>query len=239
LGENVSIHLIFDIFAVFSGISLSFWFRKCYKLQQPIGILNTSQHEYYLLSLLTGLISGSILFGSLNIYLANYNGLAKSMLGGIFGAIVAAELFKKFAGIKRSTGLYFIPGLLMLIIVGRIGCFLSGLDDFTYGTESNLPWAVDFGDDRLRHPVQLYESFTMLIFLIVLLIQYPKQPVFWQQQGFYLFILVYAGQRFIWEFLKPYPFIWLNFNLFHFLSALLILYALKMLKNINSDLKDA
>ncbi len=226
---NYSIHLLFDLIALISGLLLSAWFRKKYNLKQPVGINHTSQHEYYLLSLLIGLIIGSIFFGSLNIYLAEAKGAAKSMLGGIFGAIIAAETFKYFSKIQRSTGLYFIPALLMLIIVGRIGCFLAGLNDFTYGIETDLPWAVDFGDGLLRHPVQLYESLTMLVFLVVLLKNYPKQINFWQQYGFYLFILVYASQRFLWEFLKPYPFIWENFNLFHLLSALLILYALKMI----------
>jgi len=32
------------------------------------------------------------------------------------------------------------------IAVGRIGCFLTGLDDHTYGLPTTLPWAVDFGD---------------------------------------------------------------------------------------------
>ena len=228
---NYSIHLIFDLLALGSGLLLSAWFRKKYKLKRPIGINQQSQHEYYLLSLLIGLIIGSILFGSLNIYLADAKGAAKSMLGGIFGAIVAAETFKYFSKIQNSTGLYFIPALLMLIIVGRIGCFLAGLNDFTYGIATTLPWGFDFGDGVLRHPVQLYESLTMLIFLVILLISYPKKSNFWQQHGFYLFILVYASQRFLWEFLKPYPYIWANFNLFHLLSALLILYALKMMRN--------
>ncbi|MCK4493882.1 MAG: prolipoprotein diacylglyceryl transferase [Methylococcales bacterium] len=230
MNTTYSIHLLFDLIALISGLLLSIWFRRKYNLKKPTGIHHASQYEYYLLSLLIGLIFGSIFFGSLNIYLAEAKGAAKSMLGGIFGAIVAAEVFKYFSKIQRSTGLYFIPGLLMLIIVGRIGCFLAGLNDFTYGIETNLPWAVDFGDGLLRHPVQLYESITMLVFLVILLKSYPKNPVFWQQYGFYLFILVYASQRFLWEFLKPYPYIWANFNLFHLLSALLILYALKMIR---------
>ena len=31
--------------------------------------------------------------------------------------------------------------------VGRIGCFLSGLPDGTYGLPSSLPWAIDLGDE--------------------------------------------------------------------------------------------
>ena len=44
--------------------------------------------------------------------------------------------------------------------------------------------------------------------------------------GFYLFIGVYAAQRFLWEFLKPYGTVVGPFNLFHLLSIALIAYAL-------------
>jgi len=45
------------------------------------------------------------------------------------------------------------------VAVGRIGLLFSqGIDDFTYGTPTALPWAHDFGDGVPRHPVQLYES---------------------------------------------------------------------------------
>lgn len=223
------IHLIFDMLALFSGILVSLWFRHRYTLQRPVGITHTSQHHYYLLTLLLGLVIGSFLFGTWNLHLAEKDGIAKSMLGGVFGAIVAAETFKYFTGIRQSTGLYFVPGLIMLIVVGRIGCFLAGLPDFTYGTETSLPWGVDFGDGIRRHPVQLYESLTMLIFLLVLLINYPRHTAFWQTQGFYFFILIYAGQRFLWEFIKPYATVLFPFNLFQLLCLILIGYAVLML----------
>jgi len=53
--------------------------------------------------------------------------------------------------------------LVMGIAIGRVGCFLTGLPDHTYGVHSSLPWAVDFGDGP-RHPTQLYEiAFVMLL----------------------------------------------------------------------------
>lgn len=223
------IHFVFDLLALVSGVLTSLWFRRRYALQRPVGISHSNQHHYYLLALLLGLAVGSTLFGTLNLHLAGHGGIAKSMLGGIFGAIVAAEVFKYFAGIRQSTGLYFVPGLIVLIAVGRIGCFLAGLPDFTYGTATSLPWGVDFGDGVLRHPVQCYETFTLLAFLAVLLFSYPRQPQVWQRQGFYVFVLVYAGQRFLWEFLKPYPPLLAGLNLFHLLSLALLVYALLML----------
>lgn len=223
------IHLVFDVVALVSGVFMSLWFRRKYGLLRPTGVTRESQHHYYLLTLLFGLVAGSMLYGTLNLHLSGQTGVAKSMLGGVFGAIFAAEVFKYFAGIRQSTGLYFVPGLVVLIAVGRIGCFLAGLPDFTYGIETNLPWGVDFGDGLKRHPVQLYETFAMSVFLLVLLVSYPKNTSFWQTQGFYIFVLFYAGQRFIWEFLKPYSAVFYPFNLFQLLCLLLLGYAVVML----------
>lgn len=225
----MAIHILFDLLALGSGVFISLWFRHQYGLVRPAGITQAAQYHYYSIALMMGLIIGSLLFGTLNLHLAGQGGVAKSMLGGVFGAIVAAEAFKYVAGIRQSTGLYFVPGLIMLISVGRVGCFLAGLPDFTYGVPTTLPWGVDFGDGIRRHPVQLYESVAMLAALVVLLLSYPKHPVFWQRQGFYLFVLVYAGQRFVWEFIKPYPPVLAGLNLFHWLSLLLVGYALFML----------
>lgn len=226
------IHNVFDVLALISAVLVSQWFRRRYPDGRPTGFAGrpVAQYHAYLIVLLLGLVAGGLVFGTLNLHLAGRPGIAKSMLGGVFGAIVAAELFKFFAGIRQSTGLYFVPGLIMLIVVGRIGCFLAGLPDFTYGTPTTLPWGVDFGDGIRRHPVQLYESLTMLAFLIVLLPSYPRWPAFWQRQGFYVFVLVYAGQRFLWEFLKPYPPVLAGLNLFHWLCLALLLYAVFMLK---------
>lgn len=229
------IHYIFDLLALISGVLVSLWFRRKYGLVRPAGVTQESQHHYYLLVLLFGLVAGSMLFGTLNLHLSGQQSVAKSMLGGVFGAIVTAEVFKYFAGIRQSTGLYFVPGLIVLIAVGRFGCFLAGLQDFTYGIPTALPWGVDFGDGIKRHPVQLYESFTMLAFLLVFLINYPKQRVFWQTQGFYMFVLFYAGQRLVWEFLKPYSAVFYPFNLFQLLCLLMLGYAGVMLLKIRNN----
>ena len=229
------IHYIFDLLALISGVLVSLWFRRKYGLVRPAGVTQESQHHYYLLALLFGLVAGSMLFGTLNLHLSGQQGVAKSMLGGVFGAIVTAEVFKYFAGIRQSTGLYFVPGLIVLIAVGRIGCFLAGLQDFTYGVPTDLPWGVDFGDGIKRHPVQLYESFSMLAFLLILLINYPKQSAFWQTQGFYIFVLFYAAQRLVWEFLKPYSAVFYPFNLFQLLCLLMLGYAGVMLLKIRNN----
>lgn len=126
-----------------------------------------------------------------------------------------------------------VPGLLVGIMIGRLGCFQAGLSDQTYGVATHGPWAVDFGDGVLRHPVQLYECLAMGMLLAGILLLWPgssRTLRHWlQSNGFYLFALYYALQRFCWEFLKPYATLLGPLNLFHLVCAALAAYALFML----------
>jgi|SRR5215831_14523795 len=115
------------------------------------------------------------------------------------------------------------------IAVGRIGCFLGGFDEYTYGTPTSLPWAVDCGDGIGRHPVQLYESFTMAVGALAFLWLLKRRLEVAVHRGFYLFAAVYGVQRFLWEFLKPYPVVIGSLNVFHQGAAVLTVYALLML----------
>ena len=76
----------------------------------------------------------------------------KTIIGGLIGGWIAVELMKKYVGISESTGDLFAVPLALGIAIGRIGCFLTGLSDKTYGTQTVLPWGVDFGDGVPRHP---------------------------------------------------------------------------------------
>ena len=183
-------------------------------------------HPLYIASASLGATAGAYLIGSANLWLTGIPGIARSIEGALAGAIVGVEILKGVTGIRGSTGLRFVAPLAAAIAIGRIGCFLAGLDDMTYGTPTSLPWGVDFGDAIQRHPVQLYESITMAVFLAVFvaLVRRGNAPVL--RTGFYLFVGVYAAQRFLWEFLKPYGTVVGPFNLFHLLSLALIAYAL-------------
>ena len=86
-----------------------------------------------------------------------------SVVGGLGGALAAVEWTKQRLGIARATGDLFVLPLVVGIALGRVGCFLTGLDDHTHGLPSALPWAVDFGDGP-RHPAQLYEVAFLLAF---------------------------------------------------------------------------
>ena len=100
---------------------------------------------------------------------ANWIGLligGKTIVGALLGATFGVEVTKKIIKVPTSTGDAFAYPLIVGTAIGRIGCFLTGLSDQTYGTATSLPWGVDFGDRIIRHPTQLYE----VIFLVGLFI---------------------------------------------------------------------
>ena len=144
----------------------------------------------------------------LNLNLAGTVAIGHSIAGAIVGGIVSVELYKWANGIRGSTGAGFVAPLAAGIAVGRLGCFFAGLPDYTYGTPTTLPWGVDFGDGIPRHPVQLYKSAAMLFFIVVYLGAVARGSCVFMREGFYLFVLYYGVQRFVWEFLKPIPRFW-------------------------------
>src|SRR5262249_2628692 len=146
-------------------------------------------------------------------------------VGGLAGAILAVEILKRRLGITESTGLRFAVPLAAAVAVGRLGCFFAGMEDYTYGTPTGLPWGHDFGDGIHRHPVQLYEAIAMLLFLAAFVPLLRRGFRIATRTGFYFFVGGYAAQRFLWEFIKPYGTVIGPFNLFHLICLGLLGYA--------------
>jgi prolipoprotein diacylglyceryltransferase len=226
----LEIHLFFDLLAYSVGTFLT-WRVFCPK--EPLIVDENIRYAYYTVVIM-GAFIGAIVIGSLNVYYSleaqEHFLLGKSVLGAIVGAVVAVEIFKKVMKIQGSTGAYAVPSLAIGIAIGRLGCFFAGLDDYTYGIETHFLLGYDFGDNLLRHPVQLYESSVMALFFIYVIWIYIKDINYFEKKIFYQFILVYSIQRFTWEFLKPYETIWLGLNIFQFFCLGLMLYALYFLK---------
>lgn len=86
------------------------------------------------------------------------------------------------------------------IAIGRIGCLLSGLPDGTYGTETRLPWGIDFGDGIARHPTALYESaFVIIVGLVLARVSRRAAP----GHTFKLFLASYLAFRVLVDTIKP------------------------------------
>lgn len=125
----------------------------------------------------------------------------KTIVGGLLGGLVAVETTKKVLGIGRSTGDLYALALCVGLAVGRIGCFLAGLDDGTHGVATALPWGVDLGDGIPRHPVALYE----IGFLCVLAPFLARRSGrFGDGSRFRELMVAYLAFRFLVDFLKPY-----------------------------------
>ena len=223
----MAVHALFDFLASLASAVLTFLAYK-WRLTPAMGRVEQAGLGYAA-ALLIGAAVGGYGFGSLNLWLGGHWQLARSIVGALAGSIAAIEIFKSIRGIRGSTGIVFVPAFAATVVVGRWGCFLSGLKDETHGIATGLPWGVDWGDGVVRHPVQLYESFSMLAFLVVAMVLIGKRNGWFMANGFYVMVLFYAGQRFLWEFLKPYSAVLGPLNLFHLVCAGLIAYAFVMM----------
>jgi len=227
------IHTIFDLLAWASAGAVGWWIGRRGWLAAFSARPRFKDDPSYFIALALGALGGAVLFGSINLGLGSFWTLGHSIAGAIAGGVVAIEIYKWLRGIRGSTGLPFVAPLALGIAIGRFGCFFAGLPDYTYGTATQLPWAVDLGDGIGRHPVQLYESAAMLLFLAFWLraLMNGDTPII--RNGFYLFVAWYAVQRFAWEFLKPYPVIVGPFNLFHLICIALFCYSLFMMRGFH------
>jgi phosphatidylglycerol:prolipoprotein diacylglycerol transferase len=125
----------------------------------------------------------------------------QSIVGGLLGGLIGVEIAKALTGQTRSTGDAMVLPIAVGLAIGRVGCFLAGLHDDTYGLPTPAPWGVDFGDGIPRHPTQLYEIAVVLALGAVLHRARFAQPGL----AFKLFLAGYLLWRFVVEFLKPVP----------------------------------
>ena len=131
----------------------------------------------------------------------------QSMVGGLLGGLIGVEIAKKLTGITRSTGDAFVFPVLLGLMIGRVGCFLAGLEDGTYGNPTDLPWGIDFGDGISRHPTQLYEiAFAGASWLALRRLQ----PLLAPQPGllFKTLLVGYLAWRLAVDGIKPVPYVY-------------------------------
>ena len=224
------IHAVFDVAAWLASMTVFYLTTRHLIPAESLPANRVPHPGAYAITAGAGALCGAMFFGTANALLSGVHALGFSMVGGIAGAIMAIEAYKRFVGVSGSTGIVFAAPFAATVAVGRWGCFFSGLADFTYGTPTGLPWGVDFGDGIARHPVQLYESLAMAAMFVVLIQRFYVRDPFWLRNGFYLAVGWYSLQRFVWEFFKPYATLVGPFNLFHVVCLGLLLYAGLMIR---------
>jgi phosphatidylglycerol:prolipoprotein diacylglycerol transferase len=216
-------HAVFDLLAWSGGLGLSYGLYR-WRLGEAVAQIANKTAPGYFIALVAGAIPGAWLAGSLNTLRTAAPSLSHSVAGALAGAIIGVEIYKRARRITGSTGVVFVGAFALGIVIGRLGCFFSGLADATFGAPTTLPWAVDLGDGIGRHPVQLYESLSMAAFLAVYLAGLRRRAPWALRRSFYALCIWYGAQRFAWEFFKPYPPVVGPFNLFHILCGGLIAY---------------
>jgi len=217
----VALHTVFEAMAYAIGFRTFLWTRK--RLAP-----SAFAHEDHVAWVAVGAIVGAALGAKLAFWLddplaafrdfPSFTHLleGKSIVGALLGGLIGVEAAKKIAGVRQSTGDAFVLPLTVGMCIGRIGCFLAGLDDHTYGIATTLPWGVDFGDGISRHPTQLYE----IAFLLAqyALIHARRERFVEDGDRFRAFMVGYLGFRLLVEFIKPLPYAY-----FHLLSGLQLL----------------
>ena len=98
--------------------------------------------------------------GSLSLH--DFGGTGFTWFGGLLGGAAATAVVARRRGIPLGlmAGMAAAP-LAVAYGVGRLGCLLAG--DGTYGTPSDLPWAMSFPEGTVPtlervHPTPLYEA---------------------------------------------------------------------------------
>jgi prolipoprotein diacylglyceryltransferase len=136
----------------------------------------------------------------------------QSIVGGLLGGLLGVEIAKKTKGISYSTGDDFILPLIIGTIIGRIGCFLAGLHDSTYGLATALPWGIDFGDKIPRHPTQIYDMLAVSSLGLGLWLARARLRLV-SGLSFKLYLAGYLSWRLLIDSIKPVPYpYWLGFS---------------------------
>lgn len=156
----------------------------------------------------------------------------KTIMGGLFGGLLGVEIVKAIIKENNSSGDLFTLPTILGIFIGRIGCFLSGVNEFTYGTTTYFITGMDLGDGFKRHPIALYELLFLALLFILLKRLYNQNKL---ENGllFKFFMLSYFGFRFLIEFIKPNIFFVLGLSSIQWLCIMCFVYYRKTLINLS------
>ena len=228
----INIHLILEYLAFFLAFRYYIFLQK-----QTSDSISKSNKLSIILGAMIGAFLGSRIFALLEnpIIPSNITSLitiinSKTIMGGLFGGLLGVEIAKKIIGEKQSSGDLFVFPIIAGIFIGRIGCFLSGINEFTYGKKTSFFLGMNLGDGINRHPIALYELI-FLAFLFLFLKQLKTKNL---KAGllFQYFMISYFAFRFCIEFLKPNLFFICGLSSIQILCLICLLYYYKTILNL-------
>ena len=229
---KINVHLILEYLAFFVGYRYYAFLRRrttdTIVSINRLSIILGAAIGAFLGSRLVGFLENPVFISDIESMLNLFN--IKTITGGLFGGLIGVEIAKKMIGEKSSSGDLFTFPIILGIFIGRIGCFLSGTNEFTYGSETSFFLGVNLGDKIKRHPIALYE----LIFLVFLFIFFKKIEIKKLKSGllFQYFMIAYFSFRFCIEFIKPNHFFVLGLSSIQILCLFCLLYYYKTILNL-------
>ncbi len=223
-GIPIHPHTLFEYLAIFVGY-------RVYKITRKRPEIKEKNEVGIFFSVMLGGYFGAIILASFEHYdlvlesikagnIAIIQG--KTIVGALVGGLISVELYKKRIGYTKSTGDDIAIPITIALIIGRVGCFLTGIEDSTVGRATNSPFGIDFGDGIYRHPLQLYEIAFLSVVLVILLSLRKKEV--WNGFKFQLFMFLYLGFRFFIEFLKDRAIIGFGLSAIQIACALGLVY---------------
>jgi phosphatidylglycerol---prolipoprotein diacylglyceryl transferase len=205
-GTQIMLHTICEVAAFFVGFRYYLFLRR-----KRYDAIPGNNRIWIIIGAILGALIGSRLIGGLEdpVALRNTDNWLmhfysnKTVVGGFLGGLAGVEIIKKVIGEKRSSGDLFTYPMMLGLIIGRIGCFSTGIYEETYGVSTGLFTGMNLGDDVLRHPVSLYEIFFLVILWASLTIIGRNYAL---QNGslFKMFMIAYLVFRFSIDFIKPH-----------------------------------
>lgn len=231
-GYEINIHLVLEYLAFFLGYRSYIFLRKkatdTIVTTNRLSIILGAAIGAFLGSRIIGFLENPVLISDLNLILHLFN--AKTIMGGLFGGLLGVEWTKKIINEKESSGDLFTFPIILGIFIGRIGCFLSGTNEFTYGKATTFFLGMNLGDNVMRHPIALYELL-FLLFLFAFLWKLKSKKL---KNGllFQYFMIAYFVFRFCIEFLKPNHFFLVGLSTIQILCLTCVFYYRKTILNL-------
>ncbi|TCC87086.1 diacylglyceryl transferase [Pedobacter frigiditerrae] len=227
-GQLYHWHYILETLAFIIGVRIYYYQKK--KIKDPI----SDEHRLWIM---LGAMLGALIGSRLIAVLETPNELSqisfmtiyasKTIAGGLLGGLFGVEIIKKFIGVRIASGDLYVVPILTALFIGRIGCFLMGIDEPTYGVKTNFFMGMNLGDGIKRHPVALYEMIYLVILFI--LFQSIKNKKLINGDQFKFFMVLYFIYRFLVEFIKPYQPLFLNLSSIHWSAIFIFLYYYKFI----------
>lgn len=233
-GRSINVHLLLEYVAFFVAFRYYLSLRK-----KSSDRISSENRLSIILGAAVGALVGSRLMGFLEnpmitlsqetfIQLLN----TKTIMGGLFGGLIGVELVKLKIKENRSSGDLFVLPIIIGIFIGRVGCFLTGVNEFTYGKTTTFFTGMNLGDGLLRHPLALYELLFLVVFFLFLKDLMNRKNDLASGLVFKYFMLGYFGFRFFIEFLKPNVFFFLGLSSIQWLCIVCFLYYWRTLTDI-------